>query len=49
MILGEVKTTQEVVKKISTHERRFIATLKGIGYIDKLDKLLNQDDNLIKW
>ena len=27
----------------------FIAILKGIGYVDKLDELLNQDDDFIKW
>lgn len=27
----------------------FVAILKGIGFIDKLDELLQKDDNLIKW
>ena len=27
----------------------FIAILKGVGLIDKLDELLQKDDDLIKW
>ena len=27
----------------------FVSILKGIGLIDKLDELLNQNDDLIKW
>ena len=27
----------------------FVAILKGIGYIDKLDELLQKENDLIKW